>query len=168
MDITSNIIGIIGGICSLVFGTPAIVLFFLNRKNANKKLEIEEGGLSVTQFTAQTAAYQDLLNRANRALSEANTKLEESVSELAQYKGERETLMAQVQTQGEEIEKLKRADSDKGDELALTNDKLEKLRKLFTSYVDRVGIPLTTEEQEIFEMTEPSFKYRRFRPGEAK
>lgn len=141
---------------------PGTLLWLLNRSGANKRLEIEEGGLTVNQFTAQTEAYRDLLNRAtgslataNESLATANTNLAISVAELAKYKEEREALMKEVEKQGKHIEELQEADSAKSDELADTRDKLERLRALFTTYVARTGIPLTPDEKAIFEDTQP-------------
>jgi uncharacterized coiled-coil DUF342 family protein len=126
----------------------------LNRKNANKKLEIEEGGLSVNQFTAQTNAYKDLLDRAN-------AELRESVDSLREYKAERTDLMARVEKQGREIEYLKSSDESKSEELSDTRAKLEKLRALFETYVERTGIPMTPEEKSIFEDTLPKELFRK-------
>ena len=58
-------------IIAVVLGTPGIILWTLNRKQANRKLEVEEGGLTVSQFNAALPAYKDLLDRANSAASEA-------------------------------------------------------------------------------------------------
>jgi len=116
---------------SLITGcVPATLLWLLNRKGANTKLKLDEGGLSVTQFNAQTAAYQDLLDRSNKALAEALT-------ELKSYKSERAELNKRVENQG---------------------NMLERLRELFTSYVTRVGIPMTEEELAVFESTKPKRK----------
>jgi predicted nucleic acid-binding Zn-ribbon protein len=156
-----EIIGAIGGLVAVVFGTPSIILFLLNRKNANKKLELEEGTLGVAQFEAQTNAYKDLLNRANKSLDESNATSRGYAAELKSYKEERETLMATVKKQGEEIGELKQADEDKSSELADTRQKLERLRSLFLAYVDRTGIPMTLEEKKIFEDTLPKELFRR-------
>ena len=56
---------------ALVTGLPAILLWFLNRKDANRKLKVEEGGLTVSQFNAALPAYQDMLNRADAERKEA-------------------------------------------------------------------------------------------------
>jgi chromosome segregation ATPase len=158
-----EVLGAIGGLLGVVFGTPAIVLWLLNRKNANRALTVQEKTLNVTEFEAQTAAYKDLLDRANAALNDANTKLASSVKELAQYQEERQELLRKVDIMGEEIERLKKADATKGDELIETNHKLEKLRTLMLAYVKRTGIPLTTEEQAIFDETVPTDIVRRIR-----
>lgn len=153
----------------LAGSVPGVILFYLNRKGANKKLQLEEGGLTVTQFQAQTLAYQDLLDRSNSALTEANNKLntsnaklEEAVAELATYRAEREKLMGEVERQGREIVHLQKADTDKVAELEKTNSKLERLRALFLSYVARTGIPLTLEEKAVFDDTIPTALVRRY------
>lgn len=142
----------------LVASVPVALLFILQRRGANKKLEIEEGGLTVTQFNAQTSAYQDLLDRANASLKASNDNLAASVAELETYKSERIRLMAKVEEQGRKIERLERADDAKSSELAETRHKLETLRTLFESYVARTGIPMTPEEQRIFEDTKPVYR----------
>jgi predicted nucleic acid-binding Zn-ribbon protein len=139
----------------LVASVPVALLFILQRRGANKKLEIEEGGLTVTQFNAQTLAYQDLLDRAGVRETNALAQLADAVKELAQYKEERVALMAQVEEQGRKIDRLERADDTKSEELADTRKKLETLRALFETYVARTGIPMTSEEQRIFEDTKP-------------
>lgn len=58
-------------IIAVVLGTPGIILWGLNRKQANRKLEVEEGGLTVSQFNAALPAYKDLLDRADAAASDA-------------------------------------------------------------------------------------------------
>lgn len=58
-------------IIAVVLGTPGIILWALNRKQANRKLEVEEGGLTVSQFNAALPAYKDLLDRADTAANDA-------------------------------------------------------------------------------------------------
>lgn len=139
--------GEIASVVALAFGSgavPGVILFLLNRRGANKKLEIEEGGLGVNVFEAQTTAYENLLNRQTQATNDALT-------ELGKYKAERTSIL-------EKVEKLERADEDRSQELRSTNTKLETLRALFQQYVNRTGIPLTPEEQLIFEETKPITK----------
>lgn len=135
---------------------PAVISWVLRRKGANKRLELEEGSLSVSQFNAQTTAYQDLLDRANKALADANKTAVGLADELKTYKSERESLVDTVKKQGTKIELLQEADNEKTDALIRTNGKLETLRGLFLSYVTRTGIPLTMQEQAIFDDTLPS------------
>lgn len=140
---------------ALVTGSvPGVILFILQRRGANKKLELEEGSLGVSQFNAQTSAYQDLLDRANAAVTEAR-------NETKKYRAEREALQRQVTEMREEIDKLKTSDDQKGQELLRTNNKLERLRALFLSYVKRTSIPLTEEEQSVFDDTMPADIFKR-------
>lgn len=62
---------------AMVFGTPGLILFFLGRKDANRKLQVDEGGLTVEQFNAALPAYKDLLDRASSGKKEAEDKLKE-------------------------------------------------------------------------------------------
>lgn len=64
-------VGDIVALIAMVIGLPGIILFFLNKKSANRKLVVEEGGLTVEQFNAALPAYKDLLNRANADKKEA-------------------------------------------------------------------------------------------------
>lgn len=129
---------------SSVLGFPAIIvallLFLLNRKGANKKLSLDERNTNVTEFDAKLKAYQDLLDRSNEAGAEALL----SVIELK-----------------ERVNALEEADTAKSHEIDSANKKIELLRKQFTSYIERTGVPLTPEEQEIFDMTVPSPRLRR-------
>jgi predicted nucleic acid-binding Zn-ribbon protein len=148
---------IAGGVSLLVGTVPGVIFFVLNRKGANKKLEIEEGGLTVNQFDVQTKAYQDLLDRANKNAAASEQALKEALAELETYKSERVKLMDRVREQGEKIAKLEGAADDTSHELADTRNKLDKLRKLFTDVMARTGIQLTPEEQAVFEETKPKW-----------
>lgn len=130
---------------------PITLGWVLSRKGANKKLVLDEKATDVSVFDSQTKAYQDLLDRANR-----------TITDLEKYKTEREDLISNVKTLTDEVDELKRADKDKSDALDETNGKLDRLRTLFASYIDRVGtVPLTTAELAIFEDTMPTKTFRR-------
>jgi len=156
-----QLLGTVGGVLGLSAAVPTIILFLLGRKGANKKLEIEQGALTVDQFNAALPAYKDLLNRADAAAKVANDAAAVSqlaarsaLDELQTYKAERESILS-------EVKELRQAKEDQGEELTKTNSNLEKLRALFTSYVARVGIPLTREEEAIFEDTKPILRRAR-------
>lgn len=139
----------ITSILTLALGSsaiPIIISALLGRKGANKKLQIEEGGLTVDQFNAALPAYKDLLDRADRDRDEA-------IEKLGKYESERIELLDRVR-------RLERADTEKTTELEITSRALETLRKLFQTYVDRTGIPLTTQEQAVFENTQPVKRHR--------
>ena len=104
-----QLISTVGGILALAVGTPGIILFLLNKRNANKKLEIDESKLTVDQFNAALPAYKDLLDRANKATKE-------SLAELASYKSERVGIMQELSdfrdaknAQDEELARLMRS-----------------------------------------------------------
>ena len=141
----STIWSVIVSILSLVgIGTavPAIILFLLQRRNANKKLEIEEDTLSVNVFNAQTKAYQDLLDRADRTTQAA-------LAELKTYQAERKEILKKVDMQNEVLE--------------LTNTNLQKIRTLFQAVVKRSNIVLTPAEQKVFDETKPIELVRRLK-----
>lgn len=81
---------------ALAAGVPGIILFLLNKKGANRKLQIEEGGLSVQVFNAQNAGYKDLLDRADRTATEATNKVEEFKEELKDITGKLNRMYAFV------------------------------------------------------------------------
>lgn len=156
-----QVISTIGGVVGLAVGTPGIVLFLLNRRNANQKLRIDENKLTVEQFNAALPAYRDLLDRANKATKDA-------LAELASYKEERVKFQQDLATSKEEritfqqdLADLRDAKGQQDEELNKTNDKLEKLRSLVQNYVTRTGVQMTTEELAIFEDTKPITRRRR-------
>lgn len=130
----------IGGIVGLLAVPGGIAAVLLNRKGANKSLEIQQGGLDVQTFDSQRAAYEDLLNRATAATQAAQNATAAALEELATYKAEREESRGQIED---------------------TNDKLEKLRELFQSVVAGGGIVLTREQQAIFDDTKPTVRRAR-------
>lgn len=151
---------------------PTVLLFVLQRRGANKQLQLQEGSLDVATFEAQRAAYKELydttvkqLGEANDRADKANATSEDLAKELRTYKEERERLMAQIEEQGRKIKKLEDAAGDQADELADTRSKLETLRELFETYVKRTGIPLTPDEERIFEQTKPKWLIKEIAEG---
>lgn len=152
-------------VVALISGSvPTVLLILLQRKGANKRLELDETTVASDVFSKQTAAYSELydtaksdLAQAKKDLIAANKTAADLATELKKYQTEREELMAKVEEQGRKISRLERADNEKTDELADTRSKLETLRELFESYVARTGIPMTPEEQKIFEETKPKW-----------
>lgn len=132
-DVASGIVSLV----AVITGLPTIILFALQRKNANKKLEIDEGGLSVTQFNSLTAAYQDQLDRCSE-----RTK----------------TMRSELDEMQKQIDEVRDSESNVVRLLAETSRKLDRVRKLFLKYVNRAGIPMTQEEQQEFERTAPPRK----------
>lgn len=139
------------GVGAIAVGLPGIILYFLNRKGANKKFTLEEEAQDGNTFTRQTQAYQDLLDRANAAV----TKLEEGLKQ------------AELATQAalDELATIKRERTLEKDEindkLNDTNKKLQSLRRLFEQVVSRTNIVLEPEEQDIFDNTVPTWNSNR-------
>lgn len=69
-------------VIAVVLGLPGIILWVLNRKQVNRKLEVEEGGLTVSQFNAALPAYKDLLDRADNAAAKAQTEATDAKREV--------------------------------------------------------------------------------------
>lgn len=112
---------------------PVTLGVLLNRKNANKKLDLDETTVMLAGTGSQIAAYQDLLTRAEAAVTKAeglNGTLEQRVHDLEATRSDQEW---QIRT----------------------------LRNLFTQVVERSNIVLTLQEQEAFDSTKPMEKIRR-------
>jgi hypothetical protein len=78
---------------ALVLGTPGIILYLLGRKDANRKLVVDEGGLTVDQFNAALPAYKDLLDRSNKDRDAAISKMGEYKVELDNIRDNQERLV---------------------------------------------------------------------------
>lgn len=136
-----EIIRTIVEVAAISVGLPTIIAWFLNRKGANKKLQIEAGGLEVTEFQAMREAFNDLLREqkeatasAQKAAAAAQTAADNAITEIANYKAERQKLLDTVEEQG---------------------TKLDRLRTLFMRVIRRNSIELTEAEQLEFESTKP-------------
>lgn len=116
-------------IIAVVLGTPGIILWLLNRKEANRRLEVDEGGLTVAQFNAALPAYKDLLDRATKERDAAADRVEE--------------IRAEFQ---EELD-------DQAAELDIVEDKLSRAIRLIKTLIARAQIELTpTESLELEEI----------------
>jgi hypothetical protein len=124
---------------TFLVGPGGVIVLFLNQRQANKKLRVEEigagvqnkvaeGSLTVDQFNAALPAYKDLLDRADK-------DREAALDKMAEYK----------------------------DELDEVKEKQDRLVKLFTRVVKNHRIQLTREEMEELEATRPP-AVRRHRP----
>lgn len=128
-----GIFGIIGGL----LGIPGIIAWMLGRKDANKKLEIEEGGLNVTQFNSIINSYKGIAEAAEA--SAASAKESAAMSQAAA-----EAALAQLKENQVEVTELR--------------SKLSTVRDLFTSVLKRNGITMTAEELKLFEETSPAWR----------
>lgn len=131
----------IASIGAVLLSPPAIILFFLNRKNANKKLDLDEGALDVSVFSEQRAAFKELLDEARAATRAAEDTSAAALHELAQYKKDREKMNDRIRDQEKQIR-------------GLTN-KLKSLRALFQRILLSYSITLTDEEIAEFDKTAP-------------
>lgn len=122
-------------LAAFLLGGTSPLWLFLQRKDANRKLVVEEGSLDVSQFDALTKTYQDLLTRANNATAAA-------VAEVEKSQKAREDMQA-------EFEELRASQ--------------HQLRDLFRRVVARSNITLTPDEQREFDATKPRPR-RRIRP----
>ena len=119
-----------------VLGIPgvilAVVVYLLHRGGASKRLALDEQAVGITKFEALNKSALELLDRAEKNLVDANRSMDARVKALEE------------------------ADRHKSIELDSANQKIELLRRLLTSYIQRTGVPLTADESSVFEHTAPS------------
>ena len=114
---------------------PVTLSAMLGRKNANKKLELDQTTVMLSGSESQIRAYQDLLDRANAAVSKAEALNADLSGRVQKLEDEKESSTSQIKT----------------------------LRNLFSQVVKRSNITLTPEEQEAFDSTKPIEEARRLR-----
>ena len=135
-DILPPVLSDILLLLTFLVGPGGVIVLFLNQRQANKKLRVEEigagiqnkvaeGSLTVDQFNAALPAYKDLLDRADK-------DREAALDKMAEYK----------------------------DELDEVKEKQDRLVKLFTRVVKNHRIQLTREEMEELEATRPPSVHR--------
>jgi len=134
-DWARNIFSLLGVASAL----PVGISWLLSRKNANKKLDLDEKGAEVSEFQAFNAIGASLVSQAHQAMVDAQTAATEAKAEAAaakreasKYRGEREEMKHEM--------------------LSLT-ESVRKLRDMIKGYVTRTGQPLTEEEQAVFDQT---------------
>lgn len=119
--------------------------WLLNRRHADKRLNMDEVHTDVDVFAEQRRAYEDLLDRSTKAVQAAEQARDEAIKQANAYQQERSELLRTVQTLTTKVESLQNADS-----------KLTRLIRAFQAYVLRVGVPLTSEEWDDVEDTIPT------------
>lgn len=122
------------GLLGTAIGIPGIILWLLNRKDANKKLEIEVDAMSLSKFNSLLEGYEKRLVRSDADIAD---------------------LQRISDKQNEAIKDLQERDIAKQKDLDITNGRLQRVRELFLAYVRRVGHPMTPEETQVFEETAP-------------
>ena len=133
-------------ILAFIAGPTGLIWGFLQRKDANRKLVVEEGGLQVDQFEAQRQAFNDLLREQKEINAGAAKELSSVREELKESREQRAHLT-------EDVEELRAM--------------LTQTRDLFKRVVARSNITLTPDEQHEFEMTKPRPPRRRAQPARA-
>jgi len=114
---------------------PVTLSTLLGRKNANKRLNLDETSVMLSGTETQIKTYQDLLNRANDAVTKAEKINEDLTARVKKLEDIEETSTWQITT----------------------------LRNLFSQVVKRSNITLTPEEQAAFDATKPRAEVRRLR-----
>lgn len=114
---------------------PVTLGALLGSKNANKKLDLEQTSVVLSGTESQIRAYQDLLNRANEAVTKAESLNTDLSSRVKNLEDEKESSSWQIMT----------------------------LRNLFMQVVKRSNIVLTPDEQAAFDATKPADEVRRIR-----
>lgn len=134
-DISWSTVGLSILLALIAAAVPVTLSALLGRKNASKKLQLDETTVMLSGTDNQIKAYQDLLDRANAAVQKA------------------ESLNREYESRLHELEEQK-----------LEQDwQITTLRNLFQRVVNRSNIKLTDEEQRIFESTKPMSHVRRAR-----
>jgi septal ring factor EnvC (AmiA/AmiB activator) len=133
-------------ILAFIAGPTGLIWGFLQRKDANRKLVVEEGGLEVDQFEAQRQAFNDLLREQREITARALAELADTRKELSESRDQRKEM-------ADDIEDLR--------------SMLIQTRDLFKRVVARSNIVLTPDEQREFDATKPPRPRRRIRPAQA-
>jgi chemotaxis response regulator CheB len=123
------------GLGSVPAAIAMVIVILLQRKGANKKLQIEETGADTNQFDVITKKYQQIADNWQKTAETAQKATETALAELEKHKEDRETISGKLEE---------------------TNTKLDQIRTLFKQVMKRSNIVLTPEEQEIFDSTTPS------------
>lgn len=114
-------------ILAFIAGPTGVIWGILQRKDANRKLLVEESDHDISEFESLTATYKDLLDRANKATDAAVAEVKTSVTQRHQMQGE--------------IDELRESIHD--------------LRGLMRDVLRKHSIQLTQEEQARFDATKP-------------
>jgi hypothetical protein len=124
-------------IIAFIAGPTGLIWGILQRKDANRKLVVEEGGLEVSEFDSQRAGFKMLLDEQKELTSKALAELKASQDQRNQ--------------QADDMDELR--------------GMLIDIRALFKRVVARSNITLTPDEQKEFEATKPPRPRRRVRPA---
>lgn len=134
-DWTRSIFSLLGP----AIGLPGLIALLLSRKQANKKLDLDEKGSDVTEFQALNQVSASIVSQARQAMLDAQAAATAAQKGAASAKA----ATAKYQSERDEFKVL----------MERVVDSLRKMRDLFTSYADRTGVPLTEGEKAIFEDT---------------
>lgn len=110
-----------------LIGLPSIITWFLNRRGANRKLQVEESGADVSEFQALRTAYREDKAAAEKERDEA--------------RAETGAIRVELGEMHEEVDELR--------------DALTRLRRLFSGVLRRNNYKMTPSEQREFEATKP-------------
>lgn len=115
---------------------PTTLVWFLSRKREDRKFSLETKQVEATVFDSISGRLEAMLTRADEQLKAQGEKLDRALERIGSLEQDREAERQRNRT---------------------LNSKLDKLRNLLRSYTMRVGIPLTDEEQAIFDETDPEW-----------
>lgn len=121
----------------LAASVPAFILWLLSRKKEDKRFNLDTKQVENNIFDSVSTRLENLLSRADAQLKAQGEKLEKALERI------------------DSLEKDRKREQDLNRTL---NRKLDKLRNLLRSYTQRSGIPLTDEEQAIFDETDPEWE----------
>ena len=124
-------------ILAFIAGPTGVIWGILQRKDANRKLLVEEGDHDISEFESLTATYKDLLTRANQATDNAVAEVKASVIQRQNMQGE--------------IDELR--------------DSVHDVRGLMRDVLRKHNIQLTPAEQARFDATKPRPRSNRPAPA---
>lgn len=129
-SVSWSTVGVAVILALIAAAVPVTLSTLLGRKNANKKLNLDETSVMLSGTDSQIKTYQDLLDRANAAVTKAEALNEGLSARVSDLEDARSTQIWQITT----------------------------LRNLFRQVVNRSNITLTEAEQETFDSTKPTIE----------
>lgn len=135
-------------ILTFLAGPTGVIWGILQRKDANRKLVVEEGSLEIDQFQVQRQAFNDLLREQREINSGAAATLASVRAELVESRQQLASVRAELVESGEQRAHLSEDVKD-------LRNALDKVRNLFEQVISQNGVVLTEEEAFVFETTRP-------------
>lgn len=121
-------------IVAIAVGLPGVILFLLNRRNANRHLNVEEGTLKVDEFGAIKSGYEGLWQAAQADAAAAR---------------------ADATAARKDADNARQSAEEANSHAAHAEESVRKLHTLIMSIVRRNKLELDEEQLRILEETKP-------------